>query len=65
MNKLLKTEEVAQTLGLKKNTMEIWRSKGQGPAFVRVGRAVRYREEDIEAYLAAGSAQNTCRTVAA
>lgn len=47
---LMCTQEVATLLGLKKQTLEKWRSMGQGPKFVKLGnRAIRYRATDIEA----------------
>lgn len=34
---LLTTKEAASLLGFKKNTLEIWRTKGKGPQFIKVG----------------------------
>jgi predicted DNA-binding transcriptional regulator AlpA len=48
---LLTTEEVADILGLKPGTVENWRYKDQGPAAVRIGRAVRYRGEVIREWI--------------
>jgi predicted site-specific integrase-resolvase len=44
--------EAAARLGLKIPTLRAWRHRGVGPAFVRLGRAVRYLPSDIERYLA-------------
>jgi len=44
---LLKTEEVARLLSLSPLTIRAWRFQGLLPC-VRLGRAVRYRREDIE-----------------
>jgi excisionase family DNA binding protein len=60
MEKLLLTQDVAETLGMKKNTLEIWRIQGRGPKFVKVGHSVRYRREDVEAYVAGQIRGNTC-----
>jgi hypothetical protein len=30
-----------------------WRREGKGPAFVRVGRSIRYRIQDLDTWLAA------------
>jgi len=60
MSKLLTTEEAANFLTVKKNTLEIWRSQGKGPDFVKVGRCVRYRAEDLESYVGAQTRTNTC-----
>lgn len=35
---------------LSAGTLRNWRSKGQGPAFVHVGRAVLYARRDLEAW---------------
>lgn len=52
-NKLLTTEEVATWLGIKKCTLEKARSMrlGNFPPYVRIGRVVRYRPADVEAWL--------------
>ncbi|AVP34222.1 hypothetical protein C6W84_09505 [Acinetobacter baumannii] len=38
---LLTTKEAASLLGFKKNTLEIWRTKGKGPQFIKVGLCTR------------------------
>lgn len=48
---LLTPEEVAQRLRVSALTLANWRSAGRGPAFIKVGRAVRYEESAIEAYI--------------
>lgn len=51
MNKLLKTEEAAQVLGVSKRALENWRAEGLGPPYVVIGKhSVRYDPEDIKAY---------------
>ena len=48
------TEEVAEYLGgVPVKTLEMWRYKGTGPKYMRVGKYVRYRWSDVEAWLAA------------
>lgn len=37
-NELLNNEQTAELLGIKSNTLEIWRTKGKGPAFVKYGQ---------------------------
>jgi predicted DNA-binding transcriptional regulator AlpA len=37
----------ADLLGLSSRTLQSWRSKNEGPPYVRVGRAVRYRRQDL------------------
>lgn len=48
---LLTNSETAQLLGIKSNTLEIWRLKGAGPVFRKIGRSVRYLESDVLAWL--------------
>lgn len=45
------TKQAAQALGIKPGTLEIWRVRGDGPAYMKIGRAVRYRRDDLEAFL--------------
>lgn len=49
---LLTVDDVAQYLGVKPNTVYAWRVRKEGPRAVKVGRAVRYRLEDVDAWLA-------------
>lgn len=49
--KLKTTPQAADALGVSRRTLETWRFTGTGPTFVKVGRAVRYRPEDLEAFL--------------
>ena len=54
MDKLLTTEEAAEILNIKRYTLICWRSKNTrviGPAYIKVGRSVRYRVSDIEAWV--------------
>lgn len=36
-DELLDNEQTAALLGIKPNTLEIWRCRGRGPAFVKMG----------------------------
>jgi hypothetical protein len=48
------TERVAASrLGLKVSTLRAWRGQGRGPAYVRLGRAVRYLPSDLQEFLRA------------
>jgi predicted DNA-binding transcriptional regulator AlpA len=47
---LLTTDEVAELTGLTANWLAIMRMKRIGHSFVKLGRAVRYRPEEIEAW---------------
>lgn len=50
MEQLLDTAQAATVYGLAPATLRKWRCTGDGPRFVRVGRAVRYRKTDLDAY---------------
>ena len=43
--------EVATRLGVSRFTVRSWRLKGIGPRFLKLGRAVRYRPEDVDEYV--------------
>jgi predicted DNA-binding transcriptional regulator AlpA len=64
MTALKSVEETAQTLGVAKATLDGWRVKGMGPQFVRLGRRVAYRPEDIEAFINGGLRKSTSQEVA-
>ena len=49
---LLTQRKAATLLRLSERTLERGRISGLGPKFVRIGRSIRYRLADIEAYIA-------------
>ncbi len=55
----LNTKQAARALGVKPSTLEVWRCRGDGPTYLKIGRAVRYRLEDLEAFLQAARRENT------
>jgi len=57
--KLLTTIEAAEYLGLKKNTLEIWRWRGCGPAYKKFGHCVRYAESDLLNYIESHTRHST------
>lgn len=46
----LTTDELADRLGVVPETVRSWRQRGTGPAYIRLGRAIRYREPEVEAW---------------
>lgn len=54
-SELLTVSEAARWAKVSESFLNKARLTGDGPSFVRLGRAVRYRPEDLEAW-AAGSA---------
>ena len=53
------TKEAAQRVHLGTRTLEGFRLKGTGPAFVKAGRKVLYRDSDLESWLQARTFQST------
>ncbi|TCM78329.1 helix-turn-helix transcriptional regulator [Rhodovulum steppense] len=53
------TQEAARRLGLSLSTLEKYRfyRAADAPPYVRIGRAVRYRVSDLEAWAAAREAE--------
>ena len=50
---LLTTKDVAELLQIPVKTLNNWRVDGGGPRFCRVhSKAIRYRLEDVEAWIA-------------
>ena len=49
-NRSLTDVEVAERLGVSRFTVRSWRLKGVGPRFLKMGRAVRYRSQDVDEY---------------
>lgn len=52
-NRYLNTPQLAEKIGLSPITLEIWRSRGSGPPYIRIGRAIRYDLREVEKWLAA------------
>ena len=51
-NPLLTPEELAARLRSKPRTLERWRTDGSGPSYIKIGRRVAYRLDDVEKWLA-------------
>ncbi|MEM8995835.1 MAG: helix-turn-helix domain-containing protein [Acidobacteriota bacterium] len=45
------TAEVGKLTNQSTRTLEKWRQNGTGPSYFRMGRSVRYRLSDVEAWL--------------
>ncbi len=50
----LTAEQVAQMTGFSSKSLEAYRAKRQGPPFLKVGHSVRYRADDVRAWMEAG-----------
>lgn len=56
---MLTREQAARYLGLQVQTLSVWACRGCGPKFVKLGRAVRYRKSDLDAYVESRVVQST------
>jgi excisionase family DNA binding protein len=59
MCEMLSTEQAAEYCGVSPRTLEKRRSSGGGPVFVKLGGSVRYKVEDLEAWIAGGRRRST------
>lgn len=50
-SRLLTTPEVARYLGIPVATLYQWRTRGIAPRAVRVGKHLRFRRADVEAWV--------------
>lgn len=57
---LISEARLAARLGVSRSTLQSWRYAGKGPRYIKIGRFVRYRNGDIDAYLRA----QTCGSLA-
>lgn len=55
----LTSGDAAQYLGLTAKVLANQRSQGIGPPFVKLGKTVFYRKEDLDAWIAARRASST------
>jgi predicted DNA-binding transcriptional regulator AlpA len=56
---LLTQREAASVLRLSERTIEQMRCAGTGPRFVRINHSVRYRQQDLDAYIASRVVSST------
>ena len=62
IEKLMTDEQTSEALGVARQTLAIWRLRGLGPKFVKVGRSVRYRDQDLLAYIESRVRRSTSDT---
>ena len=51
LESLLNDQDVARLTGMSVASVRRWRLIGQGPKYLKIGSAVRYRPEDISAWI--------------
>ncbi|PLX98405.1 MAG: hypothetical protein C0623_12070 [Desulfuromonas sp.] len=49
--RLLDQNDVAEILHISPKTLEYYRYKGMGPRFVKLGKLIRYKENDVFEYI--------------
>ena len=52
-------DEEAARLNLSKRTLQAWRTRGDGPPYVKLGRAVRYDPRASDDWLASRTRRHT------
>jgi len=48
---LLSAADLAALIGVDERTLTVWRSQKRGPDFVKLGRAVFYRQADVDEWI--------------
>ena len=56
---LINEEHASTILKVSTRTLQAWRVQGYGPKFRKLGRAVRYRLEDLETFVNENVHQST------
>jgi hypothetical protein len=51
----LNTQEAAAYLGVRPNTLEVWRCKHRGPKYAKLGSRIVYDPDDLDSFFAARS----------
>lgn len=62
---LSEPEDLTRVLKIPTNTLNDWRAKGKNLKFVKIGKAVYYRREDVLAYLESQVFSSTAEAKAA
>ena len=50
-DRLLTREEAAARLSLRPQTLAAWSSQSRGPRYMKLGKSVRYRQSDLDAFM--------------
>lgn len=64
LNGLVDTAQAARYLGLSRSTLEKYRVYGGGPRYHKYSKVVRYRPEDLDAWLDERIVPNTSHPLA-
>ncbi len=55
-------KEEAARLNLSERTLQAWRTRGDGPPFLKLGRSVRYSPAAVDNWLASRTRRHTADT---
>lgn len=55
---LLTADQAAEYLAVRVQTLANWRTTGKGPAFVRIGRLIRYRLSVLDSWIEANQSNS-------
>ena len=56
---LYNTKQTAELFGISHRTLESWLISGQGPAFIKMGKLVKYKQSDLDEFLLNQTRANT------
>lgn len=59
LNQMLRTPDAAAYCGISKSTLDKYRITGQGPAYIKLGRAVVYDISDLNRWLVERKVRST------
>jgi excisionase family DNA binding protein len=62
---ILTETEASTVLSVSVRTLQAWRLRGGGPKYLKFGRSVRYRRDELQAFIEAASRAHTSQTEAA
>ena len=63
LDALLTERQAAEFLNVSERTLQSWRARRVGPAFVKSGRVVRYRLRDLLSWIDANTVPGSCPAV--
>lgn len=64
MTKNLTEKELAAELNVSIRTLQDWRQRGCGPSFLKLGKAVRYPSDSVDAFVAKALVSSTSAAAA-
>ncbi|MBI4001062.1 MAG: helix-turn-helix domain-containing protein [Nitrospira defluvii] len=62
-DQLLDDSWLAKYLKFERKTAQAWRTRGGGPPFIKVGRLIRYRKADVDAWIESRRVSSTSDSV--